>query len=114
MRTQNEFYAPIMHTLTTGGNFNCGTDGGLRINKGTFGFVVCTEDKLFGKDADDNPDTTSSKRSELFGYAGLLEFLLMMDHLMLLPDDIYPTSQVNTSIDNSSVVTQLQAFLLCY
>ena len=44
----------------------------------------------------------------------LLEFLLMMDHLMLSPDDIYPTSQVNTIIDNSSVVTQLQAFLLGY
>jgi hypothetical protein len=116
-RTRNEFYALIMHTLKTGGNLNCGTDGGLQINKGTFGFVVSTEEKIVWEGCgpvDGNPDTASSKRSEHFGLGGLLEFLLMMDHLMLSPDDTYPTSKVNTSIDNSSVVTQLQAFLLGY
>ena len=30
-RTTNEFYALVMHTLITGGNFNCGTDGGLHL-----------------------------------------------------------------------------------
>jgi hypothetical protein len=29
-----------------GGNLNCGTDGGLRINKGTFGLVISVEDKI--------------------------------------------------------------------
>jgi hypothetical protein len=36
----------MMHTLTTGGNFNCGTDGGLKTNRGTFGLVVLAEDKI--------------------------------------------------------------------
>jgi hypothetical protein len=105
-----------MHTLITGGNLNCGTDGGLRNRKGTFGLVVSVEDKIVWEGCgpvDGNPDTASSKRSELFGYyAGLLEFLLMIDSLMLPPEDKHPTTQVNTYIDNSSVVTQLQAFLL--
>jgi hypothetical protein len=106
-----------MHTLITGGNLNCGTDGGLRNRKGTFGLVVSVEDKIVWEGCgpvDGNPDTASSKRSELFGYAGLLEFLLMIDSLMLPPEDKHPTTQVNTYIDNSSVVTQLQAFLLGY
>jgi hypothetical protein len=33
---------------------------------------------------------------------------------MLAPNSMYPTTHVNTSIDNSSVVRQLQAFLLGY
>ena len=116
-RTKNEFYALLMHTLLTGGNLNCGTDGGLRINKGTFGLVISVEDKIIWEGCgpvDGNPETASSKRSELFGYAGLLEVLLLMDTLMLPPKDTYPTTQVNTFIDNISVVTQLQAFLLGY
>ena len=116
-RTLNEFYALMMHTLTTGGNLNCGTDGGLKTNQGTFGLVVSVEDKLVWEGCgpvDGNPDTASSKRSELFGYAALLEFLLMVDSLMLTPTDAYPYTQVHTSIDNSSVVQQLQAFLKGY
>ena len=107
----------MMHTLTTGGNLNCGTDGGLKTNQGTFGLVVSVEDKLVWEGCgpvDGNPDTASSKRSELFGYAALLEFLLMVDSLMLTPTDAYPYTQVHTSIDNSSVVQQLQAFLKGY
>jgi hypothetical protein len=38
----------------------------------------------------------------------------MVDHLMLSPDASHPNTQVNTSIDNSSVVWQLQAFLQGY
>ena len=45
-RTLNKFYALMMHTLTTGGNLNCGTDGGLKTNQGTFGLVASVEDKL--------------------------------------------------------------------
>jgi len=104
-----------MHTLTTGGNLNCGTDGGLKNNRGTFGLVVSIEDKIVWEGCgpvDGNPDTASSKRSELFGYAGLLEFLLMLERLILPQEAIYPITQVRTCIDNSSVVTQLQAFLL--
>ena len=117
-RTKNEFYALLMHTLITGGNLNCGTDGGLRNRKGTFGLVVSVKDKIVWEGCgpvDGNPDTASSKRSELFGYAGLLEFLQMMIiSLMLPPEEKHPTTQVNTYINNSSVVTQLQAFLLGY
>ena len=93
-RTKNEFYALLMHTLLTGGNLNCGTDGGLRINKGTFGLVISVEDKVIWEGCgpvDGNPETASSKRSELFGYAGLLEVLLLMDTLMLPPKDDYPS-----------------------
>ena len=116
-RSLNEFHALITHTLTTGGNFNCGTDGGLKINQGTFGLVVSVEDKIIWEGCgpvDGCQDTASSKRSELFGYAGLLEFFLMIDSLMLPPDTAYPISNVHTCIDNSSVVRQLQAFLLGY
>jgi hypothetical protein len=107
------------HTLITGGNFNCGTNGGLRINKGTFGFVVSIEDKIVwegcGPVNSKNPETASSKRSELFGYAGLLVFLLTLDQLMLAPNSMDSTTPVNNSIDNSSVVRHLlQAFLLDY
>jgi hypothetical protein len=80
----------------TGGNFNCGTDCGLRINKGTLGFVVSIEDKIVWDEGcgpvDGKPETASSKRSELFGYAGLLEFLLLLDQLMLAPNSMYPTT----------------------
>jgi hypothetical protein len=116
-RTKNEFYALLMHTLTTGGNLQCGTDGGLRNNTGTFGLVIAIEDKIVwegGGPVDGNPDTASSKRSELFGYAGLLEFLLMIDCLLLKADDVFPRTQVYTYIDNSSVVRQLKSFLLGY
>jgi hypothetical protein len=63
-----------------------------------------------------NYSTASSKRSELFGYAALLKFLLIVDRLMLSPDLAHQNTQVNTgaSIDNSSVVRKLQAFLLGY
>jgi hypothetical protein len=99
----------------TGGNLNCGTDGGLKNNRGTFGLVVSIEEKIVWEGCgpvDGNPDTESSKRSELFGYAGLLEFLLMLDRLILPQEVISPITQVRTCIDNSSVVTQLRAFLL--
>jgi hypothetical protein len=113
-RSQNEFYALVMHTLLTGGNFNCGTDGGLKNRQGTYGLVVSVEDKIVWEGCgpvDGNPETASSKRSELFGYGALLEFFLMMDSLMLTSTLAYPTTKVYTSIDNRSVVTQLQAFL---
>jgi hypothetical protein len=64
----------MMHTLTTGGNLNCGTDGGLKANRGTFGLVVLVEDKKVWEGCgpvDGNPDTASSKQSKLFGYAAL-------------------------------------------
>ena len=38
----------------------------------------------------------------------------MVDRLILSPDASHPNTQVNTSIDNSSVVRQLQAFLQGY
>jgi hypothetical protein len=113
-RSANEFYALVMHTLTTGGNFNCGTDGGLKTKQGTYGLVVSVEDKIVWEGCgpvDGHPDTASSKRSELFGYGALLEFLLMMDSLMLPTTVEYPTTKVYTSIDNRSVVQQLRAFL---
>jgi hypothetical protein len=74
--TKNEFYALLMHTLMTGGNLNCGTDGGLKINRGTFGLVVSIEDKIVWEGCgpvDGNPDTASSKRSELAMQAFLTE-----------------------------------------
>jgi hypothetical protein len=39
-RSLNEFYALVMHTLLAGGNFNCGTDGGLKTKQGIYGIVV--------------------------------------------------------------------------
>jgi hypothetical protein len=116
-RTKNEFYALLMHTLQTGGNLQCGTDGGLRNNTGTFGLVIAIEDKIVWEGCgpvDGNPDTASSKRSELFGYAGLLEFLVMIDCLLLNKDEVYPCTQVYTYIDNTSVVRQLRSFLMGY
>jgi hypothetical protein len=116
-RSPNEFYALMMHTLMTGGNLNCGTDGGLKNHRGTFGIVVSVEDKIVWEGCgpvDGNPDTASSKRSELFGYAALLEFLLMVDYLMIPSTSVFPTTKVHTNIDNSSVVKQLQDFLKGY
>ena len=115
-RSLNEFYALVMHTLLAGGNFNCGTDGGLKTKQGTYGIVVSVEDKIVwegsGGPVDGHPDTTAtSKRSELFGYGALLEFFLMFDSLMLASTLEYPTTKVCTSIADSSSVAQLQAFL---
>lgn len=42
-----EFYALLMHTLIMGGNLKCGTDGGLKFNRGPSGlFVILVESKI--------------------------------------------------------------------
>jgi hypothetical protein len=65
----------------TGRDIEIGSDGGLNVNGGTFGFVLSIPDCALWDGAgpvDGAPHCSSSTRSELFGYASTLELLLLL------------------------------------
>ena len=91
--------------------FTCATDGGLKNGQGTFGWVATGGKIHFLSGAgpvDGDPVTSSSTRSEWFGYASLLEALIMMDSMHnngLLLSGRRPT--MHTWIDNKAVADHI-------
>jgi hypothetical protein len=84
-----------------------GSDGGLNEQGGTFGYVMgLTEVPLWegAGPVDGDPHTASSTRSELFGYAGSLELLLLLKKVYQLFDT---GATVITWMDSSSAMTRL-------
>ena len=84
-----------------------GTDGGLNDHGGTFGYVLgLTEIPLWDGAGlvDGDLSTASSTRLELFGYAGSLELLLLLQTLY----KIFNTSAtVITWLDSSGAMSRL-------
>lgn len=107
-------------TCQLAGTFECATDGGLQHRQGTFGWVMTGSDIHFQSGAgpvDGDPETSSSTRSEWFGYAGVLEAFLMLDTIIALPpctvhDSHTPTRPTfHTWIDNKGVADHIQEML---
>ena len=84
-----------------------GSDGGLNVLGGTFGYVMGMTEVLLWDGAgpvDGDMSTASSTRSELFGYASTLEFLLLLKNVYKIP---VVTAKVITWMDSLGALSRL-------
>ena len=85
-----------------------GSDGSLSANGGSFGYVMSMAEVPLWEGAgpvDGDRSTASSTRSELFGYAGTLEFLILLHKVYNL---CLSHSTVVTWIDSESALSRLR------
>jgi hypothetical protein len=104
---------PFQHTrlLLSNDRWECGSDGGLYEGMGTMGYALTVKGTVIWKGSgpvDGDPTTSSLRRSELFGFAALLELLLMIKHvnpsLHQRPKD---SIEVTVWIDSASAIKQI-------
>jgi ribonuclease HI len=95
--------------------WDCGSDGGLANGIGTMGFAITVSDTVLWRGSgpvDGDPTTSSSRRSELFGFAALIELLLYVLHTY--PSlNRRPTQSIEVCvwIDSTSAIKQINAVL---
>jgi hypothetical protein len=111
----NKDITTIISSLTHTAILECGSDGSLSNRKGTFGYALSIDGKIFwhgAGPADGDTTTANSKRPELYGYAGCLEACLMI--LKVSKDSIRaPITEMTVRIwvDNASAHRHLNGLL---
>ena len=111
--TVKTFYQLTILSYSPQNAIETATDGGLKNRLGTFGWVMTGANTHFLSGAgpvDGDPETSSSTRSEWFGYAALLEGLLMIATLHP-PHLVRGPIPVHTWIDNKAVADHIIEFL---
>jgi hypothetical protein len=105
----------IRKAIRHGAFLECGSDGGLSQGEGTMGYAVTDGTAILCKGsgpADGDPDTMSSRRSELFGLAALMELLLLISrNLHFLARAGEKSVKVRVWVDSSSAIKQFQRIL---
>ena len=111
----NKDITTIISSLTHTAILECGSDGSLSNRKGTCGYALSIDGKIFwhgAGPADGDTTTANSKRPELYGYAGCLEACLMI--LKVSKDSIRaPITEMTVRIwvDNASAHRHLNGLL---
>jgi ribonuclease HI len=100
----------ILSTLSRKKTVTIASDGGLKGNQGTFGWLITQQLKVLlhgSGPVDSHPDTSTSTRSELWGYASALLSLTLLSRC----GGCKPKCRLRWVVDSTAAISRVRKFL---